>query len=91
MQDLRDVVSDTEELFHATAADASTQASKARVRLEASLRSAKTRIAEAEDVLVAGARAAAQDADRYVRENPWPVIGVTAGVALAVGLLLGRR
>jgi ElaB/YqjD/DUF883 family membrane-anchored ribosome-binding protein len=37
------------------------------------------------------ARRLSQNADGYVRENPWVAIGVAAGVGVVVGLLLGRR
>jgi ElaB/YqjD/DUF883 family membrane-anchored ribosome-binding protein len=37
------------------------------------------------------AREALDDADEYVRENPWQSIGVAAGIAFLVGLLAGRR
>ena len=36
------------------------------------------------------ARELGQNADGYVRENPWVAIGVAAGVGAAIGFLLGR-
>lgn len=38
------------------------------------------------------ARQVGHDADGYVRENPWLVMGVAAGVGLLIGFLMrGRR
>jgi len=91
VQDLKAVVSDAEALIRATAGDVSEQAVKARSRAEESLRHARTRIVDLEQQVLARARAAALATNGYVRENPWPSIGVAAGVAFVAGLLLGRR
>jgi ElaB/YqjD/DUF883 family membrane-anchored ribosome-binding protein len=91
MHDLKAVVSDTEALMNATSGDASERAVKARTRAEESLRNARIRIGEMEQQLVAQAKAAAQATNGYVHDNPWPSIGVAAGVAFVAGLLVGRR
>ena len=91
MQDLRAVVTDIEELLKATAGEASDEVAKARIRAEATLSNAKTRLMEAEREIAGRARGAVRQADRYVREDPWPIIGVAAGVALVLTLLLDRR
>jgi ElaB/YqjD/DUF883 family membrane-anchored ribosome-binding protein len=91
MQDLKAVVSDTEELMKATAGDASERVAKARARAEASLRHARGRLVEIEQDLAARARAAAQATNVYVHENPWPSIGAAAAVGFVAGLLIGRR
>ena len=31
------------------------------------------------------------DAENYVRENPWQSVGIAAGVGLVLGILLARR
>jgi ElaB/YqjD/DUF883 family membrane-anchored ribosome-binding protein len=91
VQDLKAVVSDAEALMNATSGDASERAVKARTRAEESLRNARIRIGEMEQQLLAQAKAAAQATNGYVHENPWPSIGVAAGVAFVAGLLVGRR
>lgn len=91
VQDMKAVASDAEALMHATAGDASDLAVKARARAEESLRRARTRIIEMEQQLMQRAKAAAQATDGYVHENPWPSIGIAAGVAFIAGLLVGRR
>lgn len=91
VQDLKAVVGDAEALMHATTGDVSERAVKARTRAEESLRHARTRIVEVERQVLAQAKAAARATDGYVHENPWPSLGVAAGVAFVAGLLVGRR
>jgi ElaB/YqjD/DUF883 family membrane-anchored ribosome-binding protein len=91
VQDIKAVVSDAEALMHATAGDVSERAVKARARAEESLRHARNRIIELEQQMMERAKAAAQATDGYVHENPWPSIGIAAGVAFVAGLLVGRR
>jgi ElaB/YqjD/DUF883 family membrane-anchored ribosome-binding protein len=33
----------------------------------------------------------ARDVDDYVRDNPWQAVAVAGGVALLLGLIMGRR
>lgn len=91
MADLQAVVRDTEDLLKATAGDASERAAKARAHAEESLRKARARMNEMEQHLATRAREAAQKTNEYVHENPWPSVGVAAGIGFVVGLLIGRR
>jgi ElaB/YqjD/DUF883 family membrane-anchored ribosome-binding protein len=61
------------------------------VRATESLRQARDRLQSMEQELVAQARDAARETDRYVRQNPWQSIGIAAGVGLLIGVLIGRR
>ena len=89
--DLKAVISDTEELLKATAGQAGERVHAARTRAEETLRSAKQRLAELGEAGMEQAKAAAKATDNYVHENPWPAVGVAAGVGFLVGLLLGRK
>jgi ElaB/YqjD/DUF883 family membrane-anchored ribosome-binding protein len=91
LDDLRKVVEDTEALLHATAGQAGERAQEARSRAADSLRQARQRLEGLEEEVVTRARDAAHEADRYVRDNPWQSIGVAAGVAFLLGLLVSRR
>jgi ElaB/YqjD/DUF883 family membrane-anchored ribosome-binding protein len=91
LHELKAVVRHTEDLLKETAGDASEQATKARARAEASLRDARKSLSEMEQHLAARAREAAKATNRYVHENPWPSLGVAAGAAFILGLLIGRR
>jgi len=91
MADLQAVARATENLLKATAGDASERAAKARAHAEESLHKARARMSELEHDLAARTREAAHKTNAYIHENPWPSIGVAAGIGLLVGLLIGRR
>ena len=91
MEDLHMVVADAEDLLRATASYAGEGAVAARARIQDSLHVVKGRLVEAEDAVIARAREAAKDADRYVHDNPWQAIGISACVGAIVGMLIARR
>jgi len=90
MQDLRLVVSDTEELLRATAGQTGEKISALRERIQDSLVSTKARLAVAQEAAVVRTKQAAKVTDEYVHENPWNAIGIAAGVGLLIGILIGR-
>lgn len=89
--DIKSVISDAEAVLSATADQAGEKVANLRGRVQARLGDAKVRLTDAEEVLVAKTKAAAQATDAYVHESPWTAVGVAAGVGLLVGLLIGRR
>ncbi|HAL40588.1 MAG TPA: DUF883 domain-containing protein [Polaromonas sp.] len=91
VSDIKSVISDAEEMLSATADQAGEKVANLRARIQTRLRDAKVRLTEAEAVLVAKTKAAAQATDAYVHESPWTAIGVAAGVGLLVGLVVARR
>lgn len=91
MSDLKTVVDDAEELLRATAGQAGEKISAARARAEDSVRAAKARLQEMKGDLLEQSREIAQNADEYVRENPWRAVGIAAAAGLVVGLLLRGR
>jgi len=90
MQDLRQVVTDAEELLRATAGIGGEKVSAARERIQDNLAAAKMRLNEAEALVVEKTKYAAKATDEYVHDNPWRVIGVAASVGVIVGMLIGR-
>lgn len=91
MDDLRTVVADAEALMAATQDSATSQVREARARAGESLEQARRRLEALEEDVKLRAQAAASDAERYVRENPWQSVGVAAAVGFLVGLLVSRR
>jgi len=89
--DLKVVVSDAEELLRATASQAGEKVSAARERIQASLATAKVKLADAERVLVEKTKDAAKVTDEYVRDNPWQAVGIAAAAGLVLGVLISRR
>jgi ElaB/YqjD/DUF883 family membrane-anchored ribosome-binding protein len=83
-EELRALVSDAEALLRASAASAGGAAQEHAAAAMAELRG---RLAALEDQVKARAR----DVDGYVRENPWRAIAIAGGVALFLGLIMGRR
>lgn len=91
MQDLKLVISDAEELLRATASHAGDKAVAAREKINDSLRQAKVKLAEAEDLVIDKTRQTARVTDEYVRDHPWTAVGIGAGIGLIIGLLISRR
>lgn len=82
--DVKILAADIEELIKATAAQSGEQLVAARARVQAALR-------DTGDNIVLRGRSTAYATDRYVRENPWPSIGVAATLGLVVGVLISNR
>jgi len=90
-QDLKIVISDAEELLRATASQAGEKVSAAREKIQDSLRQAKVKLAEVEDILIDKGKEAARATDEYVHDHPWKAVGIAAGVGLVIGMLISRR
>lgn len=91
VNDIKSVISEAEEMLGVTADQAGEKIANLRARVETRLRDAKLRLIEAEALLVAKTKAAAQATDAYVHESPWTAVGIAAGVGVLVGLIIGRR
>lgn len=91
LDDLKAVVNDAEELLKATAGQAGEKMSAARARAEASVRAARKRMGELENDVLAQTKEVAEEADAYVRKNPWQAVGIAAVAGIIVGLVISRR
>lgn len=91
LQDVRQVLSNTEDLLNSSGEEGGEKARELRQRIGANLKQAKNRLIEAEQLIAGKAKAAAKATDQYVHENPWKSIGIAAGVGLLLGLLISRR
>lgn len=85
------VLEDAQELLRHATGEAGKGYAEARERLETSVRTARERLHEAQDMVVDSARQAGRSADSYVRDHPWESIAVGAGLGLLLGLLIARR
>ena len=85
--DLNLVLRDAEELLKATADTGSENIKEVRCRLASAVESAKATYERLKEKTVK----AAQTTDHAIREHPYESIGIACGVALLVGVLLGRR
>lgn len=91
LNEINKLIGDLESLMKSAAGAAAEQAGEAGEMLSAGLAQARERIEAVEDKLKDGVKHGARRADRYVRDNPWPAIGVAAAAAFLLGVLLSRR
>jgi len=83
-EELRALVSEAEALLR-TGTEAVSAAG--REQAEATIADLRQRLASLERQVKARAR----DVDDYVRDNPWQAVAMAGGVALLLGLIMGRR
>jgi ElaB/YqjD/DUF883 family membrane-anchored ribosome-binding protein len=91
MSDLRAVLEDAEALLTATAGQAGEKIQRARERATETVRAARERLADTQEEVVKRAKVAVKETDTYVRDNPWQAVGIAAGVAFIIGVLVSRR
>ena len=82
-EELRALVSDAETLLRSTA---NAGGAETQERAQATLQDLRARLSALEDQV----RARARDLDTYVRDNPWQAVAAVGGVALLLGLIMGR-
>jgi ElaB/YqjD/DUF883 family membrane-anchored ribosome-binding protein len=83
-EELRALVSDAETLLRSTA---NAGGADAQERAQAALQELRARLSALENQV----RSRARDVDTYVRDNPWQALAVVGGIALLLGLVMGRR
>ncbi len=86
-EDIKTLVRDAEALLRASAENAEELTDEARHRAEQSLHALRGQLNDIERDL----RGRAEMLDGYVHDNPWTAVAVVGGVALLLGLLMGRR
>ena len=91
VDDLKSLISDAEELLKLTADQQGGKLDDLRARITGRVAVAKDRLADAEAAIVDTGKKAVRATDDYVHENPWQSVGVAAGVAFLLGLLVSRR
>ncbi len=89
--DARIVLDDVDALLRQAANASGKQAEELREQAAEALNRARLRMAEAQDMLNEQTRKALRSADGWVHANPWQAVGVAAGVAFLLGLLVSRR
>jgi ElaB/YqjD/DUF883 family membrane-anchored ribosome-binding protein len=91
VDDFKALTTDTEELLRATANQTGERASAARARVEERLHKAKEAVDLLREDVMERSKAAAEAADRTVRDHPWESVAVAAGVGFLLGMLTSRR
>jgi ElaB/YqjD/DUF883 family membrane-anchored ribosome-binding protein len=91
INDLKAVITDTEELLKLTADHAGENAQALRARVSLRLNQAASELHHLQTVAMEQVKAASHATDEYVHENPWKSVGIATSVGLLMGLLLNRR
>ena|SRR5689334_21672916 len=91
VSDVKVLLSDTEELVRATAAQAGEKIIEIRNRAQSAANNLKPQLTRLEETVVGKAKATAFAADDYVAANRWTAVGVSAALGFLVGLLVARR
>lgn len=89
--EIKQMVSDTEELLSATANQTGEIATHARSRIQNSLKVVNNRLHAAESSVLTHTREGAKVADQYVHDYPWQSIGISACAGVIVGMLIKRH
>jgi ElaB/YqjD/DUF883 family membrane-anchored ribosome-binding protein len=90
-QDLRTTMEDVEELLRLTAGQVGERMGEVRTRLQSSLADSRTHLADLQTEAVERGKQLTEDAEVYVRDNPWKVVGIVGLVGLVIGALIARR
>jgi len=88
-KDVKAVVDDAEALLRSTAEHTGEEVRQLRESLQRRLKEARASLVAAEERVVANVKEAAAVTDRYVRDNPWQAVGISAGIGAGIGFLLG--
>jgi ElaB/YqjD/DUF883 family membrane-anchored ribosome-binding protein len=83
-EELRALLSDAEALLRTSTGAASPAEHE---RAEATLVDLRARL----NALEQQVKAHVSEVDSYVRDNPWQAVAVVGGIALLLGLIMGRR
>ncbi len=90
-QSLQQMVNEAENLLKDAQHTGSESFSAAREKFELQLRNAKAELGRLEESAVYNAKRAARATDHAVHEHPYAAMGIAAGAALLIGMLIARR
>jgi ElaB/YqjD/DUF883 family membrane-anchored ribosome-binding protein len=88
--DVQALLGDAEGLLRAVSGASGEAVEVARGRIQQRVDALRNGLEQGREAALSEARHAASRADRYVHDNPWPVIGVALAAGVVIGLL-GRR
>ena len=91
LADVRNVLSDAEELLRAAASTTGDKAVEMRERAMVALTRAREKVQDTQAKVVEQSRAAARATDDFVHEHPWRAVGAAAAAGFLIGLLVNRR
>jgi len=89
--DMRTLVKDAQTLLTAAASLTGDKAEELRAKGMAMLDSALGKANNLQGQAIVKGKQIAAASDTYVKENPWKTVAAAAGIALVIGMLLGRK
>ncbi|MDE1182863.1 DUF883 family protein [Paraburkholderia sp.] len=90
VEDLRVLLTDSEEMLRLAANVPGEGVNALRDRLGTHVETLQAALGDAQDAAHHRYRVAAVSAERYIRRNPWQSIGIAAGTAFLLGVLAAR-
>ncbi len=90
IEDIKLLISDAQEILQLIADQTSESVTDLRFRLEDKIAKYKKDLAQLQAATVTKVTEAGRAADDYVHHEPWKAIGIAAGLAFLVGLLVCR-
>jgi ElaB/YqjD/DUF883 family membrane-anchored ribosome-binding protein len=91
IEEIRNLIADVEDLIERISGLNDADIARVRSKVLAAVEGAKETLADGAATLRRQAHNAMSSADDYVRENPWPAIGLAALVGAVAGILVSRR
>lgn len=89
LADFHAVVTEADQILKLVTNEGGDKANALRTKVEHNLNAAKERLRGLEEALMEKTRATARATDEYVHENPWQTVGITAGLSVVLGAVIG--
>lgn len=89
--DMKTLMRDAQELFREATTTTGDRAEELRSKGLDMLDSAVVRAQEMQAAALESGKEFADDADDFVRENPWKAVAISAGVGMLIGMLFARK
>jgi ElaB/YqjD/DUF883 family membrane-anchored ribosome-binding protein len=89
--DLKQLIEDTKDLLSSTADISDKAAKTARAQVEASLQTVKDQIESGISAAENKAEEQLHLLDKHVRDNPYKTMGISLGVGVLLGFIIGRK
>jgi len=91
IDDTKLLLSDAQEILQLIADQTNESVTDLRFRIEDKIAKYKKELTRLQDVTVAKVTEVGRATDDYVHQEPWKVIGIAAGIAFVLGMLVSRR
>ena len=92
LSDVRNILKDAEDLYESIADDGTDKTKQIKKNLKAKIEKTRVQFEDIEDSLTDIAETTAAtvaDADAWIRNNPYPALGVAFSMGMLIALLLG--